>query len=72
MQDVLSIVVSVNEDTTYAVFVCAMSRYGTGRVASLRFSTPSLNPPVITAPSMHSLKLHAHNKCCSPIVMPYG
>jgi len=55
MQDVRSIVVSVNEDTSYVVFVCAMSRYGTGRIASLRFSTPRLNPPVVTPPSTHSL-----------------
>jgi len=55
MQDVRSIVVGVDEDATYAVFVCAMSRYGTGRIASLRFSTPRLNPPVATPPSMLSL-----------------
>ena len=54
VQDVRSIVVSVDEETTYAVFVCATSRYGTGRVASLRFSTPRLDRPS-TPPSTRSL-----------------
>jgi len=54
VQDVRSIVVSVDEETTYAVFVCATSRYGSGRVASLRFSTPRLDRPS-TPPSTRSL-----------------
>jgi len=57
VQDVRSFVVTVDEGTTYAVFVCAMSRYGRGRYASLRFSTPHLERPVVTPPSMHSLIL---------------
>ena len=40
-----SIVVSLDEDTTYAVYVRAMSRYGLGRVASVRLSTPRLELP---------------------------
>jgi len=55
LQDVRSIVVSVDEDTNYAVFVCAMSRYGTGRFASLRFSAPQLDRRIVTPPSMCSL-----------------
>jgi len=64
-QDVHSIVVSVDDDISYAVFVCAKSRYGTGRAASLRFSTPPLSPPAVTPPSTHS-RFFTRFFYCSP------
>jgi hypothetical protein len=49
-RDVRSIVISVDDDTNYVVYVRAVSRYGHGRIASLRFSTPQLEPPTSLNP----------------------